>query len=139
MLTLKAGLLFFFGLLHFWMRPFRDPVHNYVEAFSVVLLFILYNVEVGLVLLGGGDLFVSYLLDVVEVIGFFILVPLILRDVRVYVRRKFRRCCSGKTTWQECFGKKRSTRKGSLHEGLLGDMGMSSRTLLQEEKAEKTL
>ena len=103
-LVIINGLLFIFGLVHFWMRPFRDPVHNYIEAVSVVLLFLLYDVETALVTLDMDGGAISSMLDVVEVAGVLIFIPFLLRDVRIYFRRKiapklrrcwrgFRKCC----------------------------------------------
>jgi len=103
-LVIINGLLFIFGLVHFWMRPFRDPVHNYIEAVSVVLLFLLYDVETALVTLDMDGGSISAMLDVVEVAGVLIFIPFLLRDVRIYFQRKFapklwrcwrgfRKCC----------------------------------------------
>jgi hypothetical protein len=105
-LVIINGLLFIFGLVHFWMRPFRDPVHNYIEAVSVVLLFLLYDVETALVTLDMDGGSISAMLDVVEVAGVLIFIPFLLRDVRVYFQRKFaarfwrcwrgfNKCCCG--------------------------------------------
>jgi hypothetical protein len=122
-LVIINGILFIFGLVHFWMRPFRDNVHNYIEAVSVVLLFVLYDVETALVTLNMDGGSISLMLDVVEVAGVLIFIPFLLRDVRVYFRKlvsKFCLCGRQGTAAQ---------RRGSLHEGLLGDVHLSNRNI----------
>ena len=100
-----------------------------------MLLFILYDVEMGLIAAGADEDSVGTLLDVIEIAGFIIFVPFLLRDVRTSFQSKIRRvarvlrgicgcgCCCGERASAD------SNVRGSFHEALLGDMNLSDRRL----------
>ena len=82
-------------MLHFWQRPFKDWTHNILEAVSVVLLFVLYDTEQYLSSFVGPQTeeTITLLLDVVEVAGFVLILPFIVRDLRHMILRCLGRSC----------------------------------------------